>query len=723
MIAKPTRSWSLLWVDVVLCWGVRVYKEGRMFHPSMTSPSLLPRFLLALVVFTALGLAAPNAKAVGTRTFVLDTMEELSGGDLKGVAVGSDGVVRAGFTLGSVAVPDATAVWSALTLADGTVLLGTSPNGAVMKVSGDQVSVFAETKELAVTALAEDAKGTVFAATMPDGKIYKVSQGKAEAFVTLPDTTHVWALAFDKTKTVLFAATGPEGKVFRVDASGAAAIYFKSDEPHLVSLAVGPNGEIYAGSSGKALLYKIAAPGRATVLYDFPGEEVRSIAVSPNGPVFAISNEYGEQPEVPRRTGGTRPASAATTARPKPGKGTLTRIDAQGRPEKLMHHDEFHYMSLAVDGAGHPYVGTGAEGRVYTVDDTHAITLVADTDERAIGAIGLGGLPQNTVRAFFASSDACNFHRVMSRGGADAVWTSKSFDTGLPAKYGTLSWRATGGLEMSMRTGNTDKPDATWTTWSNPLAAPGGTNVADGRYVQVRARWSRDPNAELVEVSIPFVTENVRAVVTSVDASMKGSARDSKEGLVASGGENPKHDSIVKVTWHVDNPDLDAMRFRLAYRREEQKAWRDMNRTDEIVVSPKAEYDWETSALPEGKYRVRVEASDEISNPPERAQKDSLESQTVLVDNTPPTFTALTINGRKLKARVVDVVGPIARVEVAVDGRLEWRPIAPQDGLYDSADESFDADVSSIVPAGSHIVAVRASDSAGNTVVREIESN
>jgi hypothetical protein len=655
----------------------------------------------------------------------LDTLDELSGGDLKGVAVGSDGVVRAGFTLGNVAIPDASAVFTGLSLADGSVLLGTSPQGKVVKVAGDQATVFADTKELAVTSLALDAKGTVYAATIPDGKIYKVSQGKADLFVTLPDTTHVWALAFDKTKTVMYAATGPEGRVYRIDASGQAQVYYKSDETHLVSLAVGPAGEVYAGSSGKALLYKITAPGRATVLYDFPGEEVKALAMGANGWLYAISNEYGEQPDVPRRSSssGRSPASPASTTRPKPGKGTLTRIDAAGRPEQLIHHSEYHYMSLALDGAGQPYVGTGAEGRVYTVDEAHAVTLVAKTDERAIGAIGLASLPQNAahpVGAFFAASDSCNLHRILGKGGADAVWTSKAFDAGLPAKFGTLSWQATGGLELSMRTGNTQTPDTTWSGWSNPLTAPGGAQVPEGRFVQVRARWSRDPMAQLVEVSIPFVTENLRPVVTSVDAAMKGAVRDTKEGVQASGGDGPKHESTVKVTWHVDNPDSDPLRYRLAYRREEQKGWRDLNRPDEVVT--KAEYDWETAALPEGKYRVRVEASDEISNPPDQVQKHSLDSQTVLVDNTPPVFSALALTGRRLKARVVDGLGPVARVEVAVDGRLEWRPIAPQDGIYDAADESFDADVSSIVPADSHIVAVRATDSSGNSVVKEIEA-
>jgi hypothetical protein len=684
------------------------------------------RFSVIVPCLGALALVVTSAGAVGTRTFVLDTQDELTGGDLKGVTVGSDGVVRPGFTLGNVAIDGASAVFAGLARADGSVLLGTSPSGRVVKVAGDQATVFAETGALAVTSIAEDARGNAYAATIPDGKIFKISQGKADLFVALPDTTHVWALAFDKTKTVMYAATGPEGRVYRIDAAGKAEVFFKSEELQLVSVAVGAGGEVYAGSSGKALLYKITAPGRASVLYDFPGEEVKSIAIAPSGDLFALSNEYGEQPDVPRRTAasGHAAAAAAATAKPKPGKGTLTRIDAAGRPEQLMHHSEFHYVSLALDAAGHPYVGTGAEGRVYTVDDTHATTLVVDTDERAIGAIGLGSVPIASAKSFagmfFAGSDTCNLHRVVGRGGPDAVWTSKAFDAGLPAKFGTLSWRSTGALEMSIRTGNTQAPDTTWTSWSNPLQTPGPVAVASGRFVQVRARFSADLAAQLTDVTIPFATDNLRPVVTSVDAAMKGLVRDTKEGIQASGGDPPKHESIVKVSWRVDNPDSDALRYRLSYRREEQKNWRDLSRADEVVT--KTEYDWETAALAEGKYRVRIEASDEGANAPDQALRHAHESSAVLVDNTPPTITVLTLAGRRLKARVVDGLGPVSRVEIAIDGKLEWRPIAPIDGLFDAADESFDVDAAALIAPGSHIVAVRAFDAAGNAVVREIES-
>src|SRR5580658_2019282 len=126
------------------------------------SPRAVRHSRVALLTLALLAVAS-SAFAVGTRIFDLDTLDKLSGGDLKGVAVSSDGRVRAGLTLGSTPIPDATAVYAALTLADGSVLVGTSYGGKVMRVAGGQATVWAETKETAVTSLVLGANGVVYA--------------------------------------------------------------------------------------------------------------------------------------------------------------------------------------------------------------------------------------------------------------------------------------------------------------------------------------------------------------------------------------------------------------------------------------------------------------------------------------------------------------------------------------------------------------------------------
>lgn len=138
----------------------------------------------------------------------------------------------------------------------------------------------------------------------------------------------------------------------------------------------------------------------------------------------------------------------------------------------------------------------------------------------------------------------------------------------------------------------------------------------------------------------------------------------------------------------------------------------------------KTELDWDTAALAEGKYRLRVDASDEVANPLGDVTHHALESAPVLVDNTPPVFKAIAMQGRRLRAEVADGLGPIVRVEAAIDGRLEWRPLASTDGLFDTADETVDSDIAPLllVGPGPHVVAVRAYDAAGNSVVHELQA-
>jgi hypothetical protein len=674
------------------------------------------RPLSATLALATLLAFAPAARAVGTRTFELDTLDDLSGGDLKGTTVDSLGHVRAGFELGSLPVGDANSIWSVLAQPDGSVLLGTGNTGKIFRASGGQISPLAETSQLAVTSMVTGFNKAVFAATIPNGRIFRLDGNKVTQFAELEGADHVWALAFDAKQNSLFAATGPQGKLFRIDASGKAQVYFDSDEPHLVSLALADDGTLYAGSSGKALLYRITGPGRASVLYDFPGEDVKGIALGPKGTLYAISNEYSDPPEVPKRAAAGQGQSGPVSAtRPKPGKGTLTRFDTDGRPEKLLRREDTHFVSLAVDGEGRPYVGTGVEGRVYSVDEAHTSTLVADTDERQIGAILFAG-----TKRYIASSDPPVLHEVRGMGGPEAVWTSKVLDAGVRAHFGRLMWRSTGPIEMSTRTGNTQVPDKTWSDWSAPLGAPGKVTSPPARFSQVRARFTRDSGAILSQVVLPFVTDNLRAVVTSVDATPKNTPPAAKDNAVpSSGGEIEKHSSVIKLTWKVDNPDGDALRYRLSYRLDGQTHYRDLTRPEELLT--KTEYEWETASLPEGPYRVRVEATDETVNPPDRAFKHSLESPVIIVDNTPPVFRTLTAQGRHIHGDAVDGVGPIARIDVAVDGRNEWRPFLPLDGVFDEPVEAFDLDVTSLVGAGSHLVAVRVFDQAGNFTVRDIE--
>jgi hypothetical protein len=644
-----------------------------------------------LLRYSLLGAAlafAAHASAVGTRHFSLEKSSDFKGGDLKGVAVDSAGHVRAGFNLGSVPVLQGSAIWSALPMHDGSVLLGTGNEGKLLKLSGGAVTVLAETKALVITSLVEAWGGTVVMGTLPDGKVMKWDHGKLSDLATLKGTEHVWQVAYDDKHKVLYAATGPEGKLYRISESGDAQVY-------------------------KAKLYKITAPGHASVLYDFGRTEVRAIAISKKGDVFAIANEIKPGSQAPARHAEGTPAQPANTAPKSKGKGTLYKFSADGTPDQLLDDTDEHYTSLALGDDGRPYVGTGVEGRVYSVDANHNSVLVADVDERQVGALVLTGKDQLVV-----ASDPAVVHPVKGIGGPDAVWTSKVLDAGLRARFGKITWEATGPLQISTRTGNTKDPDDTWSAWSAGFGAPALIDSPAARYLQVRARFEKDPNAVLSEIGISFLTDNLRAVITSVDAKDTDSS-DSDDSIHSSGGPvTHKPESTVALSWKVDNPDKDDLRYRLQYRQVGSNNWFDLLKPQEKLT--KDSYSWETSDLPEGRYRVRLVATDELSNPPDRVTRDEMESSVVLVDNTPPVVEGLKVVGKHVQGVAIDGVGPIARIEISLAGSDEWTPFYPTDGIFDEQREEFDADVSKIAPVTPALLSLRVYDKANNFVVRSV---
>src|SRR6202044_2545434 len=103
------------------------------------------------------------------------------------------------------------------------------------------------------------------------------------------------------------------------------------------------------------------------------------------GSVYAVSNKYNDAFVAPKRNKQGPPSPQPAKAA-RPGKGLLMRFGRDGVGEQLLEDDESHYGSLALGDDGQPYVGTGAEGRLYTVDATNLERGGAQTKEGQCGA-------------------------------------------------------------------------------------------------------------------------------------------------------------------------------------------------------------------------------------------------------------------------------------------------------------------------------------------------
>ena len=138
----------------------------------------------------------------------------------------------------------------------------------------------------------------------------------------------------------------------------------------------------------------------------------------------------------------------------------------------------------------------------------------------------------------------------------------------------------------------------------------------------------------------------------------------------------------------------------------------------EDTVLSQTKHSWDTNSIPDGYYVVRVEASDEEANPDSLTLKSSATSEPIRVDNHPPRIDVLKARKGRVSGRVVDLLGPITRIQMAIDAD-PWRDVFPVDSLLDDADERFDVAIGKLAP-GTHIVAIRAFDASGNQANREI---
>ncbi len=654
----------------------------------------------------SLGLTWANAAgAISTGRFVLDDAESLAAGELIRTTVRSDGRVETGAELSRIALPDdVPLVYSSARASDGTIYLGTGNDGRIFRVRGDRVEPFAQTGHLLVASLAIGDGGTLYAGTLPEGRVYTIgADGQASELVRLDQAESVWALEWDAARHTLFAGTGPEGRVYGIDRQGRATLLWDAPAAHVMSLALGAEGAIYAGTSDDAVVARITAPGHVSIVYDFPGNEITAIAA--RGDQLAVAaNEFPDPPHITSSTSQDRSSTASRAPRPAPGKGRIFRVASDGRAEQVYERDRGHITSLELSDDGTIVGGVGDDGLLVRVSPDRRTGTWIDVDERQVLDVHVdGGAP------FFVTGDGAALYRITDARPRDAIWQSKVLDARFLSRWGELAWRGDGQLVLQTRSGNTERPDETWSEWSSDLTAAGPIRSPAARFLQNRARFDRDPNAVLRAVTAYFLPQNQRPYVRDVHVEGENDAA-TKRMRAERQDHVPPASAIYKLAWTVDNADDDRVRYRVRFRREDQTVWRDILRQDETLTDPR--YSWNTQSVPDGFYVVQVEASDELDNPSPLTLRHTAESEPIRVDNHAPVIEELRAAGARLTGRAVDTLGPVARLEVAFDGG-EWLPLFSVDDLFDTATERFEIDLTPLA-AGTHIVAVRATDAAGN---------
>jgi hypothetical protein len=676
------------------------------------------RLLVLVLTMTA---AASAAWATEARRWVADTAEELLRGRGDGVAVTEQGTLVPVAAWADAVVMDEPVVVAGGRLSDGSLIVGTGHPARLYRIAGGTARLLVEVPGEQVTAVLVTPGDEVYVASLSPGVLFRLDDNELEEVARLGDGG-IWDLAWFSDTVV--AAAGSPAALYRLGPRGMER-WVEIPDAHARSLAA-TNDALVVGTSGKGLILSVRPSGQLALLADSRFTEIPDLVAAPDGSIWAVAL-VGEPVEAakPKRDGDEPNAedngsesSTIDLDLPKIDGTTATsellRLTPQGALLQVHRFTKQVASAIAWDGSG-VLVGTGYQGEVWRFVNDGGARLATIDAVQVVGMIDGGAalLTQGPGQVLWRRDG-----EIEARYRADG----QSFP--IPVRFGEYQVLPSGeGVRIRFRSGASEKPDESWLPWTEWLPASGGVvPLPPARSLQWELELDAGTVVERVEVALRDV--NLAPQIADLSVEEPGvvylaapppsgpvidrdhpdingyfSVIDPEGGAGKNGAKGKKYfrTGFRTVSWSAKDLNEDALLFRLEVEREDGFL---MTVRDELAVDQLAV---DTTALPDGRYRFRLSASDGPTNPGD-ALSATRSSAWFVVDNTPPQVT-LTRQGELWVVVVEDGGSAVSRVEWSRDGS-RWKELAPADGILDGQRENF----SLLASSGRHLVVVRVVD-------------
>jgi hypothetical protein len=699
------------------------------------------------VLISALLMAifAVNSPASEPSIWSVSSRSEVLKGDANGVSIDQNGVLTLAPRLTEVFKSEQAYIWSSLIDQAGNVVLGTGGDGKIFKVGPDgKGALFADLSELNVSALAIGRNGDIFAGTSPDGKVYRISASGSSAVYFDPKEKYIWSLAALPDGS-LAVGTGDGGRIYKVTAAGAdpsKSILFDTSETHIISLASDREGNIYAGTDTNGLVMRFGPDGRPFGLLDSPLREIHELTVGRDGSLYVLA--LGESASVPKPPDAAptpvpegKPVTVDKPSLPTPeavksrydltgAKTAVYRVNTDDSSDLLWSSTTVTGFSIYAHQTGNGvFLGTSEKGRIYSIrnDSTDMLTLQSNASQ--ISTIRGAG---NTLIA--TSSNPGILYRLGPETVAEGTYESPVLDAKASATWGRLWWNGSGDLSIQTRSGNTEKPDETWSAWSQALKDPKGAQVNSprARYFQWRGNLKASTvPARLEAVNLAFVPRNLPPEILSIqilptnvglianppaaiDPNIEIAGMDPAVFGIAVATVPPRRAyqrGAVSLQWTSEDRNGDKLVFDVYYRAVGDTEFKILREgiSDSFVAL-------DGQSLADGQYVFRIVAKDNPSNPEMLALSGEKTSNPITIDNTAPVVSVVSNTFAQVVFEAVDQASFVARAEYSLNA-TEWRPIYAQDGISDSRTERYTVTLPN--EAGEYAVTLRVFDVNGNS--------
>jgi len=674
------------------------------------------------------------------------------------VRLGDDRTSR---TVHTFREPELTAM---VRLGDRSVLVAAAPSGRIYRVAADdKVTTVAQLKASFVWRMALGQHGEVWAATGTEGRLFRLrlkpggGADVEEMFkfrsANLLDLWIDEGGVMGKPGDVFVAGQNP-GWLYRFHPAGkrSEVVYNASVEeirailPVKEGLALALNTERAPTSQALGLTLRMTGGGGRPN----PGGPGGSLG-GPGGSGGGPPDGRGAMPEPPG--GALSDAFSSNPAGPYGmARSEVIVLDRAGFVNRLWSAPERPIHSLAASPAeGRLLVAAGNQGRLFEVWPTGEYAVVADVREDYLTRIIDTG--KNFLLATARNGLVFQMERARTK---EAVFISRPIDAGTPVKWGHFYWHGEAAgpqkVLLGFRSSNDGDPDSNfWMDWSKDAqtseSRPAALPSLPARYVQYRLTLRQNPgDAKPIRVDdaeLYYIERNAPPRVQEITVSeaagpahpVGGGGEGGKPGGPPAAGPPPvgighgdsqprsvgreirSNPMTLNISWRASDPNNDQLRYALTYRGRDEKEWKPIE--DKLTANSMP---LSVAGVADGRYRFRIVASDELSNPPGEGLSAEKISDEVVIDNTPPRFERPVVKTEGARARITfgvsDELSLIAEVKVDIDNGDSY-PLLPTDGIVDQQREAFDW-LTPPLKAGEHVATFSATDSRGNTAIQKI---
>jgi len=697
-------------------------------------------FRATVAVALGAALIAAAAPALAGPLF-WDWPEGESFGDVvfDGAALDSAGHLVAGLGARALEPTGPEVFWCVTADGKGGVLAGTGHGGEIHRTDArGRSELVARVDAAEVFSLLPRPDGGLLAGCGPDGQLMRVAPDGTTTELGRVPGGYIWAMTPGPDGKTVWLATGSPAAVWKLTPAGELVEVANLAAQNVLDLAWDGAGRLLAATQGPGLVYRLdpGNPQEPEVLFEAPQSEVRQFIAGPGGVLHVLALEVSPDDAGNgngSRGGGNNGAASGgnghgsglmflrDSLRGGPSRAALYRIGEDGLVSPAWVGETDLMIAAWTERWG--WVGGGVVPEEGGRSILHRLTPPA-------GMQPLAGWDGGDVMAILADPAqerlvVCEAHpggltELSEDPAGRRSALSAPIDAGRSVRWGRLRWTGggdLGGLRWSARSGNRAEPDAEWSDWSGewtgndePVPAPpgrylqwrvtfpGGKAGAGGRVTGVSVSAWRDNLAPSVD---HFAQEQVAAIISgglmprgdNVTQTLRSGvrvefSRPSSRDQRADEERAAATRSSRTFSWLASDPDGDRLVYDLAYRREDDGAWRPiLTGTEESLAM------WETADLPDGSYEVQLTVSDRLDNPASEAAATTRVLGPVHVDNTPPVVSRLALEradgGVRVRFRAEDGAGVLSSATVVLPDGTQER-LDPTDRICDSSREEFD---------------------------------